>query len=70
MLLLIVTVLVFILSLSYWFMVWNFNYWKRLGVKGPRPSILFGNFPSQLARKYHMAHDVRNIYEYVVIIPT
>lgn len=49
-------------------MVWNFNYWKRLGVKGPRPRVLFGNFPNQFARKKHMAYDLRNIYEYVVTV--
>lgn len=49
-------------------MVWNFNYWKRLGVKGPRPRVLFGNFPNQFSRKKHMAYDLRNIYEYVVTV--
>ncbi|CAG2162360.1 unnamed protein product [Oppiella nova] len=32
------------LPLIYWFLTKNNNYWKKLGVKGPKPIPIFGNF--------------------------
>ncbi|CAG2118051.1 unnamed protein product, partial [Medioppia subpectinata] len=32
------------LTLIYWFLTKNYDYWKKLGIDGPKPVLLFGNF--------------------------
>ncbi|CAD7092564.1 unnamed protein product [Hermetia illucens] len=48
--------------LIYVFLVYNFNYWKKRGVDGPKPRPLFGNFPSILSQSRHLTYDVDDIY--------
>uniref|UniRef100_A0A1I8MS62 Uncharacterized protein n=1 Tax=Musca domestica TaxID=7370 RepID=A0A1I8MS62_MUSDO len=53
----------FNLILLYMFLVWNFDYWKKRGVNGPRPKPFVGNFPSVFTQKRHIAFDIQEIYE-------
>lgn len=48
--------------LIYVFLIYNFNYWKQRGVEGPKPRVLFGNFPSMLTQSRHIIYDVNDIY--------
>ncbi|CAD7092566.1 unnamed protein product [Hermetia illucens] len=48
--------------LIYVFLIYNFNYWKKRGVEGPQPRLLFGNFPSMLTQSRHIIYDVNDIY--------
>lgn len=51
-----------ILGAIYLFLTWHFNYWKNVGVTGPKPKILFGNLPSVLTKKRHVFYEYLNIY--------
>ncbi|XP_073831658.1 probable cytochrome P450 28d1 [Musca autumnalis] len=53
----------FNLVLLYIFLAWNFNYWKKRGVNGPKPRPFLGNFPSVFTQKRHIACDIQEIYE-------
>ncbi|XP_055911801.1 probable cytochrome P450 309a2 [Eupeodes corollae] len=47
----------------YIYLSWNFEYWRKRNVKGPRPKLIFGNVPSLLKHNRHMALDMQEIYE-------
>lgn len=51
-----------ILCAIYVFLTWNFNRWKKAGVAGPKPKVLFGNLPNVLTRKTHVYHDYEKMY--------
>lgn len=36
--------------------------WNKLGVKGPKPKVLFGNIPSVLTQKQHIYYEYQKIY--------
>lgn len=63
----ILTVIIGLVSLIYIFFVWNFNYWKKRNVNGPKPKPFFGSYPSVFTQKDHIAVDIKEIYEYVFI---
>lgn len=63
---LLIFIAVFVI-LFYVFLTWNFNYWKKRGIKSPKPQPFVGNFPSVFTQKRHIAIDIKEIYEYVVI---
>ncbi|XP_055612265.1 probable cytochrome P450 28a5 [Uranotaenia lowii] len=46
----------------YWFLTWNFNHWKKAGINGPKPKLLFGNLPNVLAQKRHVFYDYQKLY--------
>ncbi|XP_037935752.1 probable cytochrome P450 28d1 [Teleopsis dalmanni] len=48
--------------LIYVFLTWNFDYWKKRGVRGPKPTPLLGSFPSLFTQKQHFANDLNDIY--------
>ncbi|KAL7740699.1 hypothetical protein ACLKA6_000065 [Drosophila palustris] len=56
------TLILVIVGLFYVFMTWNFSYWRKRGVPGPKPKIFTGNFPSQYTQKQHTAYDLDAIY--------
>uniref|UniRef100_A0A1A9VC05 Cytochrome P450 n=1 Tax=Glossina austeni TaxID=7395 RepID=A0A1A9VC05_GLOAU len=43
--------------------MWNFDYWSRRKVNGPKPQIFYGTFPNLLKRRQHMADDIKDIYQ-------
>ncbi|KAH8403265.1 hypothetical protein KR222_009330 [Zaprionus bogoriensis] len=49
-------------ALVYVFLRWNFNYWSKRGVPGPKPSILVGNYPNMYTMKRHTIYDLDDIY--------
>nr|NP_001351649.1 probable cytochrome P450 28a5 [Aedes albopictus] len=51
-----------IITAIYLFLSWNFNYWKKLNVAGPKPSLLFGNLPNVLMQKQHIFYEYQKIY--------
>ncbi|KAJ6638118.1 putative cytochrome P450 28a5 [Pseudolycoriella hygida] len=71
---------IFFFGLSlYLYLTWNFDYWKRRGVVGPRPRPYVGTFPktalmdknsnyisetSEIFRKYYRKHRFIGIFEY------
>ncbi|KAM7349411.1 putative cytochrome P450 28a5 [Cochliomyia hominivorax] len=63
MILLTLWLLLALCALIYIFLIWNFNYWKKHGVAGPRPEIIFGNLPSSVTKKRHFIYDLWDIYD-------
>nr|XP_029718734.1 uncharacterized protein LOC109429227 [Aedes albopictus] len=51
-----------IITAIYLFLSWNFNYWKKLNVAGPKPNLLFGNLPNVLMQKQHIFYEYQKIY--------
>lgn len=51
-----------ILNLFYIFLTWNFNYWKKRGIIGPKPKVLFGNTPNVILQKRSVLLDIQEIY--------
>ncbi|XP_034473855.1 probable cytochrome P450 28a5 [Drosophila innubila] len=51
-----------IVGLFYVFMTWNFGYWRKRGVPGPKPKIFTGNYPSMYTQKQHTIYDLDAIY--------
>jgi len=54
--------LALIIGLIYVFLVWNFDYWRRRGIKQAKAYPLVGNFPSQYTQKRNVAYDIDDIY--------
>lgn len=46
----------------YLYLVWDFNYWKKRGVSGPKPSVLLGTVPNALLQKRNMFYDINDTY--------
>ncbi|KAH8377623.1 hypothetical protein KR093_006320 [Drosophila rubida] len=49
-------------GLIYVFMTWNFDYWKKRNVPGPKPTIFMGNYPNMYTMKKHTVYDIDKIY--------
>lgn len=58
-----VYLIIAIIVLFYVFMTWNFNYWSKRGVPGPKAIILLGDLPNGIFRKEHVAYDFKRIYK-------
>ncbi|XP_055911140.1 probable cytochrome P450 28d1 [Eupeodes corollae] len=52
-----------LVALLYVFLVWNFNYWKKKGVKGPKPVPFYGSFPNMVKQKDNLSIDVQKVYK-------
>lgn len=57
-----VSIIIILLFLLYKYATSTFGHWKKLGVAGPEPKILSGNFPSTLNRKRYIAYEIDEIY--------
>lgn len=47
----------------YTYATWTYNHWKTLGVPGPKPSILFGNFADIILGRKALSEKVLELYE-------
>ncbi|KAJ8680838.1 hypothetical protein QAD02_016625 [Eretmocerus hayati] len=47
----------------YYHLTSNFDYWKKRGVKGPKPVPLLGNFADHILGKIHLALLLKKYYE-------
>uniref|UniRef100_A0A1B0A3I5 Cytochrome P450 n=1 Tax=Glossina pallidipes TaxID=7398 RepID=A0A1B0A3I5_GLOPL len=52
-----------VIALIYIFLTWNYNFWKKRGVNGPKPALIFGNLPSAITRKRNIMYDIWEIYD-------
>lgn len=61
------TIALFLISalagLIYLYLSWNFNYWKKRGVTGPEPKLIFGSIPCVVKRNRNLAFDMKELYE-------
>uniref|UniRef100_A0A182XXB4 Uncharacterized protein n=1 Tax=Anopheles stephensi TaxID=30069 RepID=A0A182XXB4_ANOST len=62
MLLILVGAGVALVGLVYLFLTWEFGYWEKYGVKGPKPKLLYGNIPNLLTKKRHIVYNYDQIY--------
>ncbi|XP_033326750.2 putative cytochrome P450 6a14 [Megalopta genalis] len=46
----------------YYYLTSSFNYWKKLGVAGPRPLLIFGNLKSTTLAQASMSDTTRKMY--------
>ncbi|XP_016925716.4 probable cytochrome P450 28a5 [Drosophila suzukii] len=49
-------------GLLYAVLIWNYDYWRKRGVPGPKPKLLCGNYPNMIAMKRHAIYDLNDIY--------
>lgn len=43
-------------------LTWNFNYWKKRGVDGPKPLPYLGNFPLSACFRKNISYEMVDIY--------
>uniref|UniRef100_T1GXF6 Cytochrome P450 n=1 Tax=Megaselia scalaris TaxID=36166 RepID=T1GXF6_MEGSC len=48
--------------LIYLYFTRNFDYWKKRGVKGPKPKLIFGNFKDSITEKRNVGYLIDDIY--------
>ncbi|XP_017856521.1 PREDICTED: probable cytochrome P450 28a5 [Drosophila arizonae] len=48
--------------LGYEFLIWNYSYWRKRKVPGPKPALLTGNYPNLFTMKQHPIFDLNEIY--------
>ncbi|KAL7740102.1 hypothetical protein ACLKA6_015939 [Drosophila palustris] len=54
--------LALLIGLVYIFLVWNFNYWNKRGIKTVKSWPFIGSFPSVFTQKQNVAYDILDIY--------
>ncbi|XP_017032002.1 probable cytochrome P450 28d2 [Drosophila kikkawai] len=52
-----------LLALVYVFLTWNFDYWRKRGIKTAPSWPFVGSFPSIFTRKRNIAYDIDDIYQ-------
>uniref|UniRef100_A0A182XUU0 Uncharacterized protein n=1 Tax=Anopheles quadriannulatus TaxID=34691 RepID=A0A182XUU0_ANOQN len=62
MLLILFGAVVAFVALVYIFLTWEFGFWEKYGVKGPKPKILLGNIPYLLTKKRHTVYNYDQLY--------
>ncbi|XP_026325916.1 cytochrome P450 6B5-like [Hyposmocoma kahamanoa] len=50
------------ICIFYLFSTWNFNYWKKKNVAGPKPLPLFGNIVQSAFRQKYIGEEIKEIY--------
>jgi hypothetical protein len=59
----VVTVLVALAIVVYEYLTWQFDYWTKRNLPGPKPKPLLGNFPSMILGKRNVVYDYNDIYK-------
>ncbi|KAH8408011.1 hypothetical protein KR222_010714 [Zaprionus bogoriensis] len=57
-----VALLLVLVALGYVYLTWNYSYWRKRKVPGPKPSLLTGNYPNLYKMKQHVIYDLNEIY--------
>jgi cytochrome P450 family 28 len=57
------TLVITLLIVIYKFLIWQYDYFEKLGVPAPKPRILLGNIPNLLLGKRHIIYDYDEIYQ-------
>lgn len=52
-----------VLILHYVYLLWNSDYWKKLGIFCPNSKALFGNLPGQINGKSNIMYDLDDLYQ-------
>ncbi|XP_037937506.1 probable cytochrome P450 28d1 [Teleopsis dalmanni] len=64
-LLLIISALILaVISIIYLYLSWNFKYWQKRGVKGPKPILISGSFPKSRQGICNLIDELHEIYLY------
>lgn len=63
MLLILFGAVVAFVALVYIFLTWEFGFWEKYGVRGPKPKILLGNIPYLLTKKRHTVYNYDQLYK-------
>lgn len=53
---------VFALFALYKYLVWNFDYWEKRGVIGPKPQPFVGTFPRSSVYLKNFVYELDDIY--------
>lgn len=51
-----------LLGLGYVFLIWNFNYWRKRGIKSAPSWPFVGSFPCEFTRKKNLAYEINDLY--------
>lgn len=51
-----------VLIALYYYLTSTFDFWNSRGVRGPRPSLLYGNTKDVILSKKHMGHYLMEVY--------
>ncbi|KAH8269316.1 hypothetical protein KR018_003210, partial [Drosophila ironensis] len=62
MVLITLTLCIAAVGLLYLVMTWNFDYWRKRRVPGPKPKIVTGNYPNMFSMKRNVIYDINDIY--------
>lgn len=46
----------------YLYLVWEFNFWKKRGVPGDKPTALLGTLPNAILQKRNAYYDIHDTY--------
>ncbi|KAL5286627.1 hypothetical protein ACFFRR_007943 [Megaselia abdita] len=57
-----IVLIALIAALFYVYFTWNFDYWKKRGVEGPKPKPFIGSYPGMFSKTTHMVDDYERIY--------
>lgn len=57
------SIVIGICSAVYFYLVWNFEYWRTRGVLAPKPKVFFGNFGDSGKRKCHATDEFTRMYK-------
>ena len=55
-----------LLAVLYWFyryLIKNYDFWEKLHVVGPKPTLFFGNYKDVVLNKIHIADKGKEIYD-------
>jgi cytochrome P450 family 28 len=59
----VLTVLIALAIVVYEYLTWNFDYWIKRNLPGPKPTPLLGNLPNMILGKRNFVYDYDDIYK-------
>lgn len=59
---LLLSLVIGVLTLFYFYLIWNFNYWKNRGIKGPAPIPIFGTLKKIVLGRTSFVYDINDLY--------